>query len=592
MGSRFVRRHRALIAVALLLCPVARVARAGGIEYTGQGVQSLARGGAVAARASDPMVLAHNPAGLAELRGTQLLVDFNLARMKACVDPYGYYGWGAYLGGRPSRLPDPSDDAQHLLIPLSVIDNSGPTPTTAANDYYTDPYDTVCLGQNMTPIPQLAFTKRVTENLGIGVGLIFPSAQPTGAWGAPGTGVIRGDTGELRPAPTRYQLLSASNLGLFPNVGLGYRVARQLRVGASLEYGFVYVNNHTMAPATGGTSPHNDVVAHIRGTDYVVPAFTVSAHVVPIDALDVVLAFRWQDDVEAHGRADFTSGVFDPDSLPHTTRGVGVPLIRQRMPWKLRGGIRFADRRVPRARGTGNGDDLDGHRAVHDAMQDERWDIELDAEYQFNSRNDAQLIDFTDGSRVQFRAASPGHAMTDFELPSRVTIQKQWRDQISVRLGGSANLVPGILSVSAGAHYETRGVTPAYMQVDFWPVARVGLHGGVTLRVTNSVDFTLAYAHIFQETMIVAPPAHRERTEIEVNAAQASAIDKTVGAPTDRFGAGLHVLHEPAVAHPDGVARLTQTSATVAPDQPNYITNAGRYRSSIDVLAVGMNLHF
>lgn len=592
MRSKVVVRRLARTLIATLLCVIASVAHAGGLEYTGQGVQSLARGGAVAARASDPMVLAHNPAGLAELRGSQLLVDFNMATMTACVDPYGYYGWGAYLGGRPSWLPDPRDNNQHQAIPLSVIDNSGPAPTAVAQDYYTDPYDTVCLNQSFTPIPQLAFTKRISEKLGIGFGLIFPAVQPTGAWGARRTGVIRGDSGELRPAATRYQLLSASNIGLFPNFGIGYRIAEQFRVGASLEYAFLYVNNYTTAPATGGTSPHNDVIVHIRGTDYFVPAFTVSAHLVPIDALDLVVAFRWQDDVNAHGQADFTSGVFDPASLPDTTGGVGVPLIRQRMPWKLRGGLRFADRRVPRPRGTGRDGEVDGNVVVHDAMQDERWDIELDVEYQINSRNDAQLIDFKDGSRVQFRAADASQTISNFALPNEITIQKQWRDQVSVRLGGSANIVPGILSVSAGTHYETRGVTPAYMQVDFWPVSRVGLHGGVTLRVTNSVDFTLAYAHMFQETIIVAPPAHRDRTEIDMSPAHISAIDKTVGAPKDRFGGGLQVLNEPAIAHPDGVARLTQNSATTAANQPNYITNAGRYRSSIDVLAVGINLHY
>ena len=89
----------------LLLMPLiavlaqAATAQAGGLEYTGQGSMSLARGGAVAARAEDPMVLAHNPAGLAELRGSQLLINLNLALFDACVEPAGFYGWGNYLGG-------------------------------------------------------------------------------------------------------------------------------------------------------------------------------------------------------------------------------------------------------------------------------------------------------------------------------------------------------------------------------------------------------------------------------------------------------------------------------------------------------------
>src|SRR4051794_17997039 len=96
----------ALLMAGLLLAVPS--AHAGGLEYTGgQGAQALGRGGAVTARADDPMVLAYNPAGLAELRGTQFLFNANLALMSACMEPIGYYGWGVYSGGRASILTDP-----------------------------------------------------------------------------------------------------------------------------------------------------------------------------------------------------------------------------------------------------------------------------------------------------------------------------------------------------------------------------------------------------------------------------------------------------------------------------------------------------
>ena len=166
-------------AIACSLAAFAPTARAGGLEYTGQGAQSLARGGAVAARAEDPMVLAHNPAGLAELRGSQFLLNLNLALFDACVDPAGYYGWGAYLGGKPTRLRDP-DTGQQQILRLSEIENGA----AAEPNYYSDPYDTVCLDQTITPLPQIAWSRRVTEELGIGFGLIFPSVQPAGAGAA------------------------------------------------------------------------------------------------------------------------------------------------------------------------------------------------------------------------------------------------------------------------------------------------------------------------------------------------------------------------------------------------------------------------
>src|SRR5262245_15881539 len=127
--------RRVLEACALvLLASSLRVstAHAGGIEYTGQGAEALGRGGATTARATDPMVLSANPAGLAELRGGQFLFTTNLALMDACVDPIGYYGWGVYPGSAPSadtwRNPNTGET---LTLPL------------------TDKLDTVCLDQHL-----------------------------------------------------------------------------------------------------------------------------------------------------------------------------------------------------------------------------------------------------------------------------------------------------------------------------------------------------------------------------------------------------------------------------------------------------------
>src|SRR5262245_22185013 len=113
------RRSVLSVLIVATVCLLAARANAGGLEYAGQGARSLGRGGASTARADDPMVLAHNPAGLAELRGTQLLLDLNLALMDACVDPSGYYGYGAYAGGSPSRLPDP-DTGETVPLPLGA----------------------------------------------------------------------------------------------------------------------------------------------------------------------------------------------------------------------------------------------------------------------------------------------------------------------------------------------------------------------------------------------------------------------------------------------------------------------------------------
>jgi long-subunit fatty acid transport protein len=584
----------------VVLWSVAR-ASAGGLEYAGQGARALGRGGAMAARADDPMVLAHNPAGLAELRGTQLLFDLNLALMDACVDPSGYYGYGAYGGGQPSQLPDP-DSGEPAPLPLGP-DTSVPGMTQpaapAAKAYYYDPYDTVCLDQQITPIPQLAWTTRVTEDLGIGFGLIFPAVTPGGRWGSP-YGVIRNEQGELRPAATRYMLLNSSNLGIFPTLGVGYRVFDALRIGLAVEWGVFAINNYTMAAAGGGTSPHNDVLAHTKAQDWFVPAATASVHVVPVDSIDVVLAFRYQDAIDATGTQDLTTGVFDPRFEAYETKGIEITSLRIDLPWKLRAGVRYADRLIPRPSGTGSHEaDFTSGDVIHDPLQDERFDIELDVEYQINSRFDKQVIEYAEGGRLNFRAKGSDQTMSIVfpapQLPSTV-IEKNWKDQLSVRMGGTYNVLPGMLGLSAGAHYETRGVDPSYAQIDFFPFQRVGLHAGVIVRVMSSLDLVFSYAHIFQEELVVELPEHREHHQIDDLYAMGDRtpyVSKRVDAPLDRGGVnGTMVIEEPSQGPSDGVAKVNQILARTGADQPPWIVNAGRYRSSIDVLAVGINVHF
>lgn len=575
-----------------LIAPVP--AAAGGLEYTAAGATALGRGGAVAARADDPMVLSYNPAGLAELRGSQLLFDVNIAQMNACVDPIGYYGWGAYGGGNPVHIPDAATGT-HTDIPLGT-----PPASAAATAYYNDPLDTVCMKQHLMPLPQLIVTSRLSEKLGIGGGLVFPAISPVGQWGDR-NGVIRGDTGELRPAPTRYMLMNTGNVAIFPTFGVGYRVMPWLRVGGAFEWGMIWVDSTTMAGIGTGTSPDNDVVAHAHGRDLFVPGFTGSVHVVPNDNWDIVAAFRYQDAIHAPGELDLTTGVFAANAVAHTTRDLKITSINQNMPWKLRAGIRYSDRLAPRPTGAGHGEgNGPSSQPIHDAMQDERWDVELDAEYQINSRNQAQVIDYQPNQQVEFKSSmispgSTGISMAQFpdSTAPNTTIQKHWKDQISMRLGGTYNILPGFFNVMAGVHYENRGIDPNFMQIDFWPVQRVGLHGGVTFRIFRNTDLVFSYAHIFDETIVVGAPEHLDAATIYQNTpfgASPKNIDKSVGIMGRGKLPPLEELNKPS--SPDGIARLAQVTTKNPLNQPAYVINSGTYRSSMNVLAVGVHGHF
>jgi long-subunit fatty acid transport protein len=569
-------------------------AYAGGLEYAGAGAEALGRGGAAAARASSPMVLADNPAGLAELRGGQLLLDMNLALMNACVDPIGYYGWGIYGGGRPIRLPDASTGEETILS----LGQPGPDGQFGAAEqaFYVDPLDTVCMDQHVVPVPQIALTWRITEDLGVGLGLIFPAVTPQGSWGDE-NGIIHTDDG-LRPAATRYMLLNANSTGMFPTLGVGYRLARWLRVGAAFDWGLIASNVSLMAATSGGTAPNGDIITELQAWDLFVPGFTASIHVVPIDSIDIVAAFRYQDAFHAeNGTVDLTTGVFNPDGVRHTTP-IELVEVHQDLPWKLRLGIRYADRLAPRPTGAGGGPVVPD-RTVHDPLQDEKWDIEIDAEYQLNSRNQEQWVVYEEEQLLYFEGTSGDLTATQYPAPSQppTIIQKRWQDQISLRAGGTYNLFPGIFGISAGAHYENRGVDPDFMQIDYWPVSRVGLHTGIIVRINGFADLLLSYAHIFQETIVVAAPPQEDAGDIydafvEAPTEGVTTVDKTVGARASITDVLEPLPEQNPPSDPDGTARLNETVTRFSSNQPPWIVNSGAYRSSINVLALGVRVHF
>lgn len=569
-GDGWVRRIQLTIAcVACLWAGFVGTVRAGGLEFSGAGVHGLSRGGAVAARTNDAMALRYNPAGLVEVHGSQVIMEMQLSLLDACVDPIGYYGWGVYRGGESFELPDPQ--------------GGQPRPTTleVGSQYYRDTLDRVCLSQNVQPVPQLAWAKALTRRWGIGAGLIFPAAMPSGSWGGK-DGVIRNDDGELRPAPTRYQQISSGNLALFPTLGAGYRATDWLRLGVSLTAGVYLIDTEVMRVSGGGTGPAADIIVRLDAQDWFVPGATASAHFVPFDALDIVTAFRWQGFIDASGTATATTGAFNPLFARQDTE-LEIDSVRQNLPWAATLALRYASRRGPR------GDTVD-------PMVDENWDIELDVQYQLNSRGDTQVVDPADGQQLVFRDAQAANLapeeQEDFttlaEFPNWTSLPKGWVDQWSVRLGGSYQVLPGKLSASLGAHLETRGVEPGLAQVDFMPFARAGVHAGLTVRVDDWIDLRAGYAYIRQETLTVRPPPHQDRSE--------GGFDKTVGNPGEgRLGddGDEEVLQEqPPVTTANGTAALTQQVVRTSEADPPYIINAGTYRSQMHVLSVGARLRF
>jgi hypothetical protein len=277
------------------------------------------------------------------------------------------------------------------------------------------------------------------------------------------------------------------------------------------------------------------------------------------------------------------------------TKTNGILGVRQKFPWSAWVGVRYADRLAPRPqKKVPDEANLAHGGTVNDAFQDERFDIEADVNYEMNARHKDLSIAYVPGQFAEFESTMGTVTMQAFPDPSMpvTTIPKHWKDQISVRVGGTYNILPGLFGVSAGVHYENRGIDPSYMQIDFWPLSRVGLHGGMRVRVAKTVDLSFSYEHIFQETLVVGAPQHETFQDIGMQYLQTksvSNIDKRVGIPT---AMSVPLEENPKRTSPDGEARLTQNFAKALPGTPPAIINSGVYRSGFDVFSVGVNLHF
>lgn len=181
-----------------------------------------------------------------------------------------------------------------------------------------------------------------------------------------------------------------------------------------------------------------------------------------------------------------------------------------------------------------------GIRYVHDVGEGaarRRWfDLELDAVYENWSSIKAFELDF-DG-------AISGQELTDLR------IAKNWRDTVSVRLGSDIYALPPYLTVRLGALYESPTQTNAYSHLDFPAFTRGGFGAGLSAGA-KGVYATVGYMHIVQQTRQIGESA-------------AKVFQQRPLAPCPAECGGL-----------SGVP-----------------ANAGRFRSSFDMLNLGIEFCF
>ena len=493
----------ASLALAMVLVPGR--ASANGFELPGASTRALGRGDAFVARSDEPTTLLYDPANLADLGGVQLNLNVNNLITHSCATLTGAY-------------PDGT------------------------------PYPKVCNSGTFAPVPQIAVSWRVTDKVGLGIGIFAPVSpgfsQKFGSSekGDIPPGLIDVDVNgmtERRAAPTRYQLIEEDLIVLHPTIGIGVALNDRVRVGFAFSSTIVLNKFTTAVAAFGGTDPRNDIVSKINVHDWFVPGITMSIHAVPIDSLDVVAAFIWRDKIRGKG---------DISLWPLAYRNVGSGMSGMNMnegfqkfsgarltagyPWRLSFGLRYASRIVPRIKDRAAAEKASGK--VEDQMKNERWDIEGDIVYSGTSEVDAFVV-------------RPPAGMVSVDgipipLPEELTIPHQWRNELSVRVGGDWNVLPGRFTMRAGFSFENGAAPKSLTNLDFQPFRRYGIHAGGTLRIKRT-DLSLAYAFFRNENVDLTKTR--------------AALPQIVGVPN--------------------TARA--------------VVNAGRYRSWYNVIGGSINVH-
>lgn len=445
-----------------------RVASAGGIELGAVGVEAVGRAGAFVARASDPMALNHNVAGLVGLEGVQWTASMNVGLWRHCFAREGRYD------GVESGV------------------ETGPT-VFADSDYATarPAYPEVCNELTPAVVPQLAVTWRPRRWIAFGAGILTPAG--VGSQRFPDR--VETDAG-LAPSPSRYMVLATNVAIVNPTLGVAVAPTSWLRLGAAIQPSFGHFAGETMANAIGSQSPATDVRTQADAWGFFwagnlgvmvqpAPWITIGAHA-HLNETPVVFSGTSTATVRPYAS--------NPDRI-HSSQFQSVVTLP--LPSLFRLGVRFASLR------TGAPTEW----SDRDPMRDEDFDFEVDVHYETSSALQHVVTRSTGIVEVEPGMGAPA--------TPEVVLRRSWRDTFGMRLAAERNVIPNKLALRAGFSWDLGAQTGARTyngQVVGWnPDAGIdtggydtfGLSAGVSYR-WSWLTIDVAYQHLFAAGQTVA----------------------------------------------------------------------------------------
>lgn len=423
----------------LILCPA--VASASGFYLGENGTKALMQGGAFAGEADDLSAIQHNPAGLAQLKGFQFMVDGALMFHNVSFTRY-----------------DPGFDAANPPTSLAnTVTNSGgpfPVPMIAAGFGFKllDRNLTIALGVYGPPAvgkyqyPTPNYTKCTSELMMAGsAGEACNSSTDLGKY----------IENPRKFAPQRYTLVDNDILVIYPTLSLSYAIHPRFMLGLSLQpvvASFHFTQSVTSITRLGppptrqaDEQPEFDSVVNVNLPLQLVN-FTVvaGALVKPTDWLQLGASFRPQVMINAKGKLDIELGEA-AKSLNTTVTGDETTLSLK-LPAELKVGAHVR----PFSK------------------------LGINADFVYMGWQSLSEI-VVDPQNVSLKTGTdPATKVAPFR------IQKNWVASYQVRLGASYSLFPW-LSLHLGGWYETGSIPNDTIGVDFLHFGRANFTGGAGL---------------------------------------------------------------------------------------------------------------
>jgi long-subunit fatty acid transport protein len=443
------------LATALWSTPVL----ADGGYYGGAlGARAAGRGGAFVARADDPTAISVNPAGLADMRGWHLEIGNQFSYNSYAYTRAPTTDWGQEMNGTAPT------------VSFARVTNSAPAQAA-------DPFIGVTTDFGL-------------QDWGFGLAVYAPSGVAKEQF------PLTGGQNYMMTFRQAIILDYAASAAWKYHELFGLGVTADVVSVPSLEYSLMINGN----PLQGGINPVSspyDLLAETKGHDWFTMNARVGAWFRPEPWLEVAASGQViPTDIVTHSKLTVTP---QSDNLKPITLNRGSDIandvsIRLPLPMMARAGLRYIS--------------LD--QGV------ERWDLEVDAEYETWSRVNQFTVE-TNGLIAR------GGGTT---IPiGTIVVPKHWKNVLTVKLGGDVALVPDRWKLRAGAFYQSALASPAYANVDF--VGGQQLGGAVGGSFLNGPwEIALTYQLRYQPTVTVSETDARVPQQVPASPCTAPYTDQ------------------------------------------------------------------